>query len=329
MNRVVSDSSASARKKPTPTGSWTPLTKVSCGISMTSSDMWQPYILTPSSMARSRSCGRVETLLAPIILPNIQRPIPPKEKCEGFAFSMPPPYIMPSIFPNRVLPVILASARLIARRPQKVKNIVTSLPIAAAPVAMMNAPKSLSMSPLITALDSFRFFGSPATGAATGIVATAVSDMAVLLRLRARTAPGASRPSPRRAACFPLLLVLAQRCVDELLAAVERFRHDLADEVEGLDDLWVGERVAHVGALAGTEDHALGAQDREVLGEVRLGDVRPLLKLGDGQPAVAQGVYDALALLAGQRLAYVRVQAVEVLFVRHRQLAAEYASAVS
>ena len=91
---------------------------------------------------------------------------------------MPPPYIMPSILPKNVLPVILASARLRARSPQNVKNMVTSMPIAAAPVPMMKAPNSLSMSPLITTIEIF--FGASAGPAATAFTWSIARSMSGL-----------------------------------------------------------------------------------------------------------------------------------------------------
>ena len=68
-----------------------------------------------------------------------------------------------------------------AFNPQKVKNIVTSSPMAAAPLAMMNAAMTLSKSPLKTMtvfllVSTGRPFGcaGQATGTATG--PSAVSD---------------------------------------------------------------------------------------------------------------------------------------------------------
>ena len=54
--------------------------------------------------------------------------------------------------PKRLRPV--AVFFLMACRPQKVKNMVTSIPEAAAPVAMMKAAIRRSMSPLNTTIES-------------------------------------------------------------------------------------------------------------------------------------------------------------------------------
>ncbi len=133
--------------------------------------------------ARSRSSVSFATLLAPIILPNIQRPMPPKLKCEGFDFEMSPPYIMPSILPKKVLPVLMLFR--IARRPQNVKNIVTFMPMAAAPVAMMNAPNNLSMSPLMTTSVIFFLRGAGSGSAITCATAAwaAITSGAIITSL--------------------------------------------------------------------------------------------------------------------------------------------------
>ena len=58
--------------------------------------------------------------------------------------------IQPNIRSMRVLRTGTACGRRSRFRPQKVKNIVTSLPMAAAPLAMMNAAIALSKSSLKT-----------------------------------------------------------------------------------------------------------------------------------------------------------------------------------
>jgi hypothetical protein len=63
--------------------------------------------------------------------------------------------INPRSRPKKLLPVL--SLFLIACKPQNVKNIVTSIPEAAAPVAIIKAAISLSISPLKTTIESLLF----------------------------------------------------------------------------------------------------------------------------------------------------------------------------
>ena len=79
--------------------------------------------------------------------------MPPKLNFEGPRRSMPPRFMMLSILPKNPLPVGLPF--WMALRPQKVKNMVVSMPMAAAVVAMMNAANTLSMSPLKTMMEHF------------------------------------------------------------------------------------------------------------------------------------------------------------------------------
>src|SRR5450759_710855 len=292
MKNWTADSSASASMKPTPTAGFTPSMNDSAGNSMTSMDIWQGYRPTPSVSARSRSSMSLATLFAAIILLNIHRPMPPKLNMDGFDLVMSPPYIMPSILPKRLLPVGFVFLR--ARRPQNVKNMVTSIPMAAPPVAMMNAPNNLSKSPLMATI--------------------------VIFFLRSMTSGISSFPpwvgrcisrSPCQAAVSAVLSV-GHRGVDHVLLLAERLCHGLADEVERGKDLGVGDGVEDMGALATCTDHAFAAQDSEVLRQVGLRDAGRLDEPGDGHLAVSERVDDHLALLVRQRLAHVRVHAVEV-----------------
>ena len=71
--------------------------------------------------------------------------------CESWSLPGPRGIIVANAFCSPVLPVVACLSGLRrAFSPQNVKNMVTSSSRAAAPVAMMNAAKTLSKSPLNT-----------------------------------------------------------------------------------------------------------------------------------------------------------------------------------
>src|SRR5688572_2961991 len=75
-------------------------------------------------------------------------PSPQKWNRERGRLSAPPLFSRPNIWRSQSLAELLAPFRRMALRPQKVKKTVTCIPMAAAPVAMMNAAIARSMSPL-------------------------------------------------------------------------------------------------------------------------------------------------------------------------------------
>ena len=184
MNRLNLDSEASAMKEATPP-IWTPSIRSSFLISMTFMLISQAVSFTPRSWACLSSWGSGVTLWAFIIFLNIQRPMPPKLNLEGPRRSMPPRFITPSMRPMRPLPVRFPF--WMAFRPQKVKNMETCMSKAAAPVAMMKAPMTLSMSPLMTTMLAF------STGCASLIF---ISSSGFVSTISSR--PGTGPPAGRR-----------------------------------------------------------------------------------------------------------------------------------
>ena len=105
-------------------------------------------------------------------------PIPAKFILPSFRCSVPPRFIIESIFCIQFSPVSRTSFLTSGNNPQNVKKIVVSMPIAAPVVPRMNEGQILSRSPLhamITSLSCLTCLGS------TGAGASIVASMAVMV----------------------------------------------------------------------------------------------------------------------------------------------------
>jgi len=119
-------------------------------------DIWQAIIRTSRSCAASISSGRLAIFFWAMICFIIPAPMPPMFNCDRGRLAALFGSIHPSIFCIQLrLQVAEGPPFLSAERPQKVKNIVVFIPMAAAVVAMMNAPITLSMEPENTTMVAF------------------------------------------------------------------------------------------------------------------------------------------------------------------------------
>ena len=106
-------------------------------------------------------------------------PIPPMFILESFSFPAPRGIMAPNIFSIRDFSTLRFSGFLKILSPQKVKNMVTGLPMATAPLAMINAASALSISPSNTTI----VFPLGA-GKAAGFVSCSASRFSIPLRIR-------------------------------------------------------------------------------------------------------------------------------------------------
>jgi len=91
--------------------------------------------------------ARLGTLLSRMIFFIMAVPPPSMFILDSFIWSGPAGIIAPNSRSTADLSPLGASSRRSALRPQKVKNMATSSPMATAPLAMMNAASTLSRSP--------------------------------------------------------------------------------------------------------------------------------------------------------------------------------------
>ncbi len=118
---------------------------------MTSIDIVQAIILISCSIAVSRICSRESTFCSRMTFFIMRAPMPPMFIRDSPASLGVLGSILPNIFCRADFSSVEAAPDLrSALRPQNVKNIVTSSPMAAAPLAMTNAASILSRSPLKT-----------------------------------------------------------------------------------------------------------------------------------------------------------------------------------
>ncbi|OGW47335.1 MAG: hypothetical protein A2V62_06665 [Nitrospirae bacterium RBG_19FT_COMBO_58_9] len=103
---------------------------------------------TPRSSAVSMSSGTPGIRFCFMTFCIIFVPRPQKWNRESGRLSAPPVFSRPNIRRSQSFAELDAPFRRMALRPQKVKKTVTCIPMAAAPVAMMNAAIARSMSPL-------------------------------------------------------------------------------------------------------------------------------------------------------------------------------------
>ncbi len=87
-------------------------------------------------------------------------PKPPKWNRESGSVSAPPLLRTPNMRRSQSFAALGAPFRRMVLRPQKVKNMVTCIPMAAAPVAMMKAAITRSISPLRTTIVTLSGFVS-------------------------------------------------------------------------------------------------------------------------------------------------------------------------
>ena len=113
-------------------------------------DIVQATSLTPLSIALFISVSRESTFLSFMTFFIIAVPIPPMFILDNLSLLLPSGIIIPNIFSIMDFFGFTAFALRRALSPQKVKNIVTGLPIAAAPLAIMKEASTLSRSPLNT-----------------------------------------------------------------------------------------------------------------------------------------------------------------------------------
>src|SRR5512142_387459 len=113
-----------------------------------------------------------------------------------------------------------------AFRPQKVKNMITSIPAAAAPEAIMKDAMTLSRSPLRTTSVSLFFF----------------SIILSLLEFDLFNSPLRQRLDQHRAFC-------------------QSIAHYSAQQIECLDETLIGKRILDHGAFAVRDHHAAFAQN--------------------------------------------------------------------
>ena len=128
----------------------TPSINSSAVIPMSSIDIWHATNFTPFCFALSISSSSEETPFCFITARIIFAPIPPKFMRESPSFLEPRGSIKLNIFPISDFLTRTFSGLRKRLTPQKVKNIVTGRPIAAAPFAIMNEAIALSKSPLNT-----------------------------------------------------------------------------------------------------------------------------------------------------------------------------------
>ena len=112
--------------------------------------MVQAISLTPCSTAASSNCCKVIAPSAFMTLPIIQGPIPAKFILDMPSFLTPRGIIIPNMLWRKLFLALTFLGFRMALRPQKVKNMVTSSPMEAAPLAIINAAMTLSKSPLNT-----------------------------------------------------------------------------------------------------------------------------------------------------------------------------------
>ena len=117
---------------------------------MISIDIVHAISLIPLSIACFINDSRESTFLSSMTFFIMAVPIPPIFILESFSLPVPLGIIKPNIFSIKDFLTFCASAFLSTFNPQKVKNMVTGLPIAAAPFAMIKDANTLSRSPLNT-----------------------------------------------------------------------------------------------------------------------------------------------------------------------------------
>ena len=102
---------------------------------------------TPLSWASLIKSSKLSIFLSFIIVRIILAPIPPIFIFESDSFFEPRGIIIANIFEIKFFLILTFSGRRMIFSPQKVKNIVTFRPIAAAPLAIINDAIALSKSP--------------------------------------------------------------------------------------------------------------------------------------------------------------------------------------
>ncbi|MNW64450.1 hypothetical protein D3C74_427330 [compost metagenome] len=110
----------------------------------------QAISFTPAFNASCMSTSRESTFLRPIVWRINLAPKPPIFILDNGSFRVPCGIIIPNILSSPFFFTAEASPLRNTFSPQKVKNIVTCLPIAAAPEAMIKEAIVLSRSPLNT-----------------------------------------------------------------------------------------------------------------------------------------------------------------------------------